>query len=333
MLSKQSIAKITDYHKNVQSQNEQRANDAAVKACSGLMQFQGKFETKSLFDQMLHDTCKKNGIRMHFHDDAKARKDQIERSRYSATQRERLGIDNDFRSVNAREERAMQEKQRLEREATTPSQRPALEQRHSLERDLFEYQSAKMRFDHKIEWQTEAPQPSPALARMVAQNLATELADNNGTCATALSRYALNNPQHKTQLQASVHAPMQQMQQAVRLSQSGAKVAGTFQKLGQALPKTHQASIQSAQMRATNLNMNAKPMLTVSPTQNKRSAQATNALPELPAAAAPKRAKRKPKLLSEEAMARIDGYGKQYGGAQEFVARSTSRNNQQGMSL
>jgi hypothetical protein len=130
------------------------------------------------------------------------------------------------------------------------------------------------------------------------------------------------------------------MHTSERLSQSSARVSATFQKLDRVLPQVHQASAHSAKMRMHMLNpqmsakLGAAPM-TVSPSAQKRKAQSTvQAQTSAPAQATPtKRAKRKPKLISAEQMARIDGYGKQYTGAQDFVARTPARNQPQGMTL
>lgn len=333
MLSKEAISKIIDNQTHLRAQQDLRAQEAAQKACSGLMQFKGKFDTKNLFDQMLHDTCKKNGIRMYFNDDAQSRKEQIALSKYPAQERERLGIDKDFQSVVYQEQRSMVRNQSKELESAQLSERPTLQKRHELESDLFEYQSAKMRFDHKIDGHTEPPVPSAALAQMVAQNLSNELAAQNGTSATALSRFAVNHPERKSQIQSSVYMPLQQMQAAQKLSASGNKVASTFEKLNRVLPKAEQAAMHSSRMRATTLNLDNKSALTVSPSQSKRAAKATQAQQEQTVAkSTPKRTKRKAKL-SEEAMTRIDGYGKQYDGALDFVARTNTRNQQKGLSL
>lgn len=338
MLSKDSVHQLISTQQQVRLLNTQRSNEYAQQACGSLMQMKGKFDSKSLFDQMLQDSAKQQGVAMHFNDDAKARKEQIAMSKYSLVERERLGIDKDFRSVNDQEELLMNRKQQKELDQTPLSERAAVSERHQLERDMFSYQSAKFRFDHQIEGQSQAPEPSAALARMVTQHLVDQMAVQQGNSATALSRFAVNHPERKNQIQEGVIKPLQQMVGSHKQAQASERSAKTLAKLDMVLPQVHHASAARTRMRMQLLNPNMEPKLStsvaLSPNASKHAAQAQSTqkgtLKSISSSS-----KRTPKLISQAQMQRIDQYGKQYAGAQDFVARTaTSRKQtQQGMGL
>lgn len=107
----------------------------------------GSFGKKNLYDTLFSQYIKDSGLHQYFNRSAEGRKGEIERSRYSEQEAALLGIDG-VAANNAIYQKTMT-KTHLDELGNSKSPRETKE-KQALERSLFEYQSERFNYEHKL---------------------------------------------------------------------------------------------------------------------------------------------------------------------------------------